>query len=66
MLYFLHLKHENIVFIDQLDFISNYAGSRSVSRWVSYMEYAAESKKKLRFNVNAQLCLEQFLIRLEE
>lgn len=65
MLYFLHLKHESIVFIDQLDFISNYARSRPVSQWVSYMDYAAESKKKLRFNVNAQLCLEQFLIRLE-
>jgi DNA polymerase-3 subunit delta' len=29
------------------------------------MEFAAESKRKLRSNANAALCLEQFLIRLE-
>ncbi|NGM85448.1 DNA polymerase III subunit delta' [Paenibacillus sp. 7124] len=65
MLYFLYRKHDSIVFIDQLDLISNYARTRTSSEWVAYMEFAAESKKKLRFNVNAQLCLEQFLIRLE-
>ncbi|MRN57198.1 DNA polymerase III subunit delta' [Paenibacillus monticola] len=65
MLYFLYRKHESIVFIDQLDFISRHARQRSTEQWVSYMEFAADSKRKLRFNANAQLCLEQFLIRLE-
>ncbi|WP_379137115.1 DNA polymerase III subunit delta' [Paenibacillus sp. sgz500958] len=65
MLYFLHRKHESIVFIDQLDFISRHADLRDKAEWVNYMEAAAESKKKLRFNVNPQLCLEQFLISLE-
>lgn len=65
MLYFLYRKHESIVFIDQLDFISRHARQRTTEQWVSYMEYAVESKRKLRSNANAQLCLEQFLIRLE-
>ncbi|MEK4292370.1 DNA polymerase III subunit delta' [Paenibacillus sp. FSL R5-0914] len=65
MLYFLYRKHESIVFIDQLDFISRHARERSAEQWVAYMGFAAESTKKLRSNANAQLCLEQFLIRLE-
>ncbi|CAH1058611.1 DNA polymerase III subunit delta' [Paenibacillus pseudetheri] len=65
MLYFLYRKHESIVFIDQLDFISRHARERSAEQWVAYMGFTAESTKKLRSNANAQLCLEQFLIRLE-
>ncbi|KAA9003577.1 DNA polymerase III subunit delta' [Paenibacillus spiritus] len=65
MLYFLYRKHEAIVFIDQLDVISSQARLRTPGEWASYMEYAAESKKKLRFNANSQLTLEQFLIQLE-
>lgn len=65
MLYFLYRKHESIVFIDQLDFISRHARQHSAEQWVAYMGFAAESNKKLRSNVNGQLCLEQFLIRLE-
>ncbi|MWV47596.1 DNA polymerase III subunit delta' [Paenibacillus sp. HJL G12] len=58
-------KHESIVFIDQLEFLSTHASSRSTAQWVSYMDLAAECQKKLRYNVNGQLCLEQFLIGLE-
>lgn len=65
MLHFLYQKHESIVFIDQLDFISRHARERSTEQWVAYMGYAAESSMKLRSNANTQLCLEQFLIRLE-
>lgn len=65
MLNFLYHRHESIVFIDQMDFISRHARLRSTSQWVSYMEYAAESGSKLRSNANGQLLLEQFLIRLE-
>lgn len=65
MLYFQHRRHESIVFIDQLDVISKLAPLRTPSQWVEYMDLAAESSRKLRFHMNPQLCLEQFLIRLE-
>ncbi|GAB6992537.1 DNA polymerase III subunit delta' [Paenibacillus pini] len=58
-------RHESILFIDQLEFLSTQAPSRSTAQWVSYMDLAAECRKKLRYNVNGQLCLEQFLIGLE-
>ncbi|WP_223069048.1 DNA polymerase III subunit delta' [Paenibacillus caui] len=55
-------KHDSIVFIDEWEFISKTAGTRSAGAWVSCMAQAAEAKKKLRYNMNGQLCLEQFLI----
>lgn len=58
-------KHDSIVFIDELDFISSHARSRSAEQWVHYMELAAQSSKKLRYHMNGQLCLEQFLLGLE-
>ena len=65
MLHVQYGRHESIVFIDQLEFLSTHASSRSTAQWVSYMDLAAECQKKLRYNVNGQLCLEQFLIGLE-
>lgn len=62
MLYVQYERHESIVFIDQLEFLTSHASIRTTAQWVSYMDLAAECKKKLRYNVNAQLCLEQFLI----
>jgi DNA polymerase-3 subunit delta' len=44
--------------------LSQLANTRSTEQWVSYMDLAAACRKKLRFNVNGQLCLEQFLIGL--
>ncbi|WP_339180967.1 DNA polymerase III subunit delta' [Paenibacillus sp. FSL R5-0701] len=64
MLYVQYDRHEHIVFIDQLDMLSQLAHTRSTEQWVSYMDMAAGCRKKLRFNVNGQLCLEQFLIGL--
>jgi len=65
MLHVQYGRHESIVFIDQLEFLSTHASSRSTAQWVSYMDLAAECRKKLRYNVNGQLCIEQFLIGLE-
>ncbi|CAM3094640.1 DNA polymerase III subunit delta' [Paenibacillus sediminis] len=65
MIYASYDQHESIVFIDQLEFISKVATARSTEEWVSCMALAAESKKKLRFHVNGQLCLEQFLIGIQ-
>ena len=64
MLYIQYGRHENIVFIDQLDMLSQLAHTRSTEQWVPYMDLVAACRKKLRFNVNGQLCLEQFLIGL--
>lgn len=55
-------RHDRIVFIDEWEFISKTAGTQSSGVWVSCMAHAAESKKKLRYNMNGQLCLEQFLL----
>lgn len=64
MIYVHSERREHIVFIDQLEFISQVAGSRSTDYWISCMSMTAESKKKLKSNMNNQLCLEQFLVEL--
>ncbi|GIP24855.1 DNA polymerase III subunit delta' [Paenibacillus sp. J22TS3] len=66
MIHAMYHKHDSIVFIDEWEFISNYARTRSAEEWVSCMALAADSKKKLRYNMNGQLCLEQFLIALSD
>lgn len=65
MLHVQYDRHESIVFIDQLESLSSFASKRSPAQWVSYMDKAAACRKKLRYNVNGQLSLEQFLIGLE-
>ncbi|MNC49257.1 DNA polymerase III subunit delta' [compost metagenome] len=62
MLHALYHRHDQIVFIDELDFIVRHAAFRSVQQWIDAMALAAESRKKLRQHMNGQLCLEQFLI----
>ncbi|PAD72271.1 DNA polymerase III subunit delta' [Paenibacillus campinasensis] len=57
-------RKESLVFIDQAEYISGHASARSTAQWVSCMDLAAECQKKLRYNVNGQLCLEQLLIGL--
>ncbi|WP_025680819.1 DNA polymerase III subunit delta' [Paenibacillus massiliensis] len=64
MLHFQYGRHDSIVFIDQLEMISKLAITRSTEQWVSYMDLAAECRRKLRFNVNGQLCVEQLMIGL--
>ena len=65
MLHALYHRHDRIVFIDELDFINRHASSRSQEHWIQAMALAAESRKKLRQNMNGQLCVEQFLIGVE-
>jgi len=57
-------RKESLVFIDQAEYISGHASARSTAQWVSYMDLAAECQKKLRYNVNGQLCVEQLLMGL--
>lgn len=64
MIYVQSERREHIVFIDQSEFISQVAGSRSAEYWIACMSMTADSKKKLKSNMNNQLCLEQFLVNL--
>lgn len=66
MLHFRYGRHESIVFIDHLESVSKLAITRSTEQWVSYMDLAANCRKKLRFNVNGQLCVEQLLVGLSD
>ena len=45
MLYVQYGRHEHIVFIDQLDMLSQLAHTRSTEQWVSYMDLAAACRK---------------------
>lgn len=58
-------NEERLVFQDQKNWLKQQAQLCSISHWVSCMEYAVEAKKRLRYNVNPQLTLEQFLIRVQ-
>lgn len=58
-------RQQHIVFIDQLEWLKKHAFSQSISYWINGMEQAAEAKKRLRFHVNPQLALEQFMIAIE-
>ncbi|NMO97724.1 DNA polymerase III subunit delta' [Paenibacillus lemnae] len=66
MIYVQYGRQDCLVFIDQSEFISGHASARSTSQWVSCMDLAAECQKKLRYNVNGQLCLEQLLMGMGE
>lgn len=64
MIHALYHRHDVIIFMDELEFISNHSSSRNAQQWIEAMAWAAQSKRKLRQNMNGQLCLEQFLILL--
>ncbi|MFK7696835.1 DNA polymerase III subunit delta' [Paenibacillus sp. HJGM_3] len=57
---------ERIVYLDQADWMANHAFSRSAGFWVSCMERAVEARKRIRFNANAQLVLEQFFFAVQQ
>jgi len=59
-------RQENLVFIDQLEWISAHAFSRSFAGWVSCMEHILEADKRIKANVTPQLSIEQLLVKLQE
>ncbi|WP_138756069.1 DNA polymerase III subunit delta' [Paenibacillus sinopodophylli] len=59
-------RQDNIVFIDQLDWISKHAFNRSFAGWVSCIEHTLEASKRMRANVTPQLAFEQLLVNLQE
>lgn len=65
---FIHIRSEHserVTFVDQLDWLTAHAFKQKLSFWIACMDHAAEAKKRLRYNVNPQLALEQFLIRIQ-
>lgn len=59
-------RQDNIVFIDQLEWISKHAFNRSFAGWVSCIEHTLEASKRMRANVTPQLAFEQLLVNLQE
>ncbi|MFD0591081.1 DNA polymerase III subunit delta' [Paenibacillus sp. GCM10027627] len=59
-------RQDKIVFIDQLDWISNNAYNRSFAGWVTCMEHILDAGKRIRANVSPQLAFEQLLVNLQE
>lgn len=58
-------RRENVVFIDQLDFIARETFKRPAAAWTALMDLALDTKRKLRAHANVQLALDHFLLVLE-
>lgn len=59
-------RDEDIVYIDQIEWMKKHAFSRDTSVWIRGMERAVETIKRLRYHVHPQLALEQCLIEIQE
>lgn len=59
-------RQDDIVFIDQLEWIGKHAFDRSFAGWVSCIEHTLEAGKRMRANVTPQLAFEQLLVNLQE
>ncbi|EFM10953.1 DNA polymerase III, delta prime subunit [Paenibacillus curdlanolyticus YK9] len=57
---------EDMVFIDQSDWISKHAFARTPDGWVGCMEQVLECGRRIRAHVSTQLALEQLLVNLQE
>ncbi|WP_127533104.1 DNA polymerase III subunit delta' [Paenibacillus kobensis] len=57
---------EEIVFIDQSEWIGKHAYARTPDGWVNCMEHVLECGKRIRAHVSTQLALEQLLVNLQE
>lgn len=58
-------QKDRLIFIDQMDWMSQQAISREAVFWISSMEKAVEMQKRIRFHANAQLTLEKWMIDLQ-
>lgn len=58
-------RRGSIVFIDQIEWLTQYAFSRSMADWVACMEQAVETQKRLRYHAQPQLAFEQFIMGLQ-
>ena len=65
---FVHIqfqRNQDVVYIDQANWLEQHAWSREPAQWIRCMEFALEARKKLRQHVNPQLALEQCLVRIQ-
>ncbi|NBI30790.1 DNA polymerase III subunit delta' [Chengkuizengella marina] len=58
-------RKERLVFEDELAWLEKNAFTRQMAEWIQCMEVTVNTKKKLRFNVNPQLALDQFMIQIK-
>jgi DNA polymerase-3 subunit delta' len=56
---------QQLVYIDQLDWMSGQALSKGIDHWIAAMERAVELQKRLRQHANPQLVLENMLMQLK-
>ncbi len=56
---------EDLIYTDQLDWMSQQALSYSMEHWIACLEQAVETQKRLRAHANPQLALEHILMRLK-
>jgi DNA polymerase-3 subunit delta' len=58
-------RKEHIVFVDQLDWLSETAFSRDTAGWVQVMEHIADTRKRLRYHANPQLAVEKLIMDMQ-
>ncbi|WP_248929117.1 DNA polymerase III subunit delta' [Paenibacillus hamazuiensis] len=62
----LHLGNKrNLIYIDQVDWMTGQALSKELNHWVSGMDRALELQKRLRAHANPQLVMESMLLQLK-
>ncbi|MEO3947935.1 DNA polymerase III subunit delta' [Gorillibacterium sp. CAU 1737] len=58
-------RREQLVFADQVDWMTDKAYSRSAHEWVLSMEQVTDVQKRLRSNANSQLALEKLIMDMQ-
>jgi DNA polymerase-3 subunit delta' len=58
-------RKEQLVYIDQADWLARHALTRGTEDWVRCMDSILETQKRLRFNANPQLAVEKLLTDLQ-
>ncbi|QMV42208.1 DNA polymerase III subunit delta' [Cohnella cholangitidis] len=66
MIYAMTDRQNQMVFPDQVEWISKTAWSRSIQSWVTVMESALTAARRIKAHVAPQLALEQFLVNVRE
>ncbi|UVI30341.1 DNA polymerase III subunit delta' [Paenibacillus spongiae] len=59
-------RQDEVVFIDQIDWLRKHAFARPAEGWIRCMEHTLEAGKRMRANVSPQLAFEQLLVRIQE
>lgn len=58
-------RREGLVFSDQTEWMAKEALSRPPRHWITCLEHAIETQKRLRFHANPQLALEYIIMQLK-